>query len=114
MDDSGHRMAAFAGQFELAGDIPVELCPKVDQILETPRAFLDQYAHCVDLTESGSCSECVLQVQFDVGVGAGQRCGHPTLGPSGCGHIQGSLGQDRSIEAVHRVGAYGSGQACNP
>ena len=74
----------------------------------------DQYAHCVDLTESGSCSECVLQVQFDVGVGAGQRCGHPTLGPSGCGHIQGSLGQDRSIEAVHRVGAYGSGQACNP
>ena len=55
----GDRVASLAGEFQFAMDIAVEPCAESEEILYSPRPFVDENPDSFDIAQSSSGSERV-------------------------------------------------------
>ena len=111
VDDAGVRVAALAGQQQLARGVAVEDGAEGDQLVDPGRALVDQHPHGVGVAQPGAGGQRVGQVQVGrVGVAAQHR-GHAALGPPGGRLVQLALGQHADPQAVDVGGPHRGRQA---
>ena len=63
VDDARQRVAALAGQLELAGRVAVEGGPERDELVHPRRALVDEHPHRVDVAEPGAGRQGVGEVE---------------------------------------------------
>ena len=112
--DTGDRVAAFAGQLQVAALVAVELGAQRDELLDATGALVDQDAHGVDVAQAGSRGEGVGEVQVDLLGVARQGGGDAALGPPRGGQVETALGDHTGAQTVSPGGLDGGGEPGHP
>jgi hypothetical protein len=80
--DSRKRVAALSGEFKLTIGITIEPRTESHKITNPDRTFLNKHPNSVDVTQAGSGSQRVSQMQIGgIGITA-EHCGDTALGPT--------------------------------
>ena len=104
--DPRQRVAALAGELELALGVAVEGGAERDELVDARRALVDEHAHGVDVAQPGAGGERVGEVEVGrVGVAAEHR-GHAALGPARRGLLELALGEHADPHAVDLGGPH--------
>ena len=105
--DAGVRVPALPGQQQLAVGVAVEDGPEGDELVDPPRALLDEDPHGVLVAQAGAGGEGVGQVQVGrVGVAA-EHGRDAALRPARRRLVELALGQHADPQAVHVRGPDG-------
>ena len=100
MHDPGVRVAALAGQQQLAGGVPVEDGAEGDQLVDPGRPLVHEHPHRVLVAQPGARGQGVGEVEVGrVGIAAQHR-GHAALRPPRRGLGQLALGQHADPQPV--------------
>ena len=101
----GQLVAAFAGQLELTGVVPVEPGAELDQVAHPVGSLVDQDPHRVSVAQPAARGEGVGEVQVGRVGRPAERGGDAALGPPGGGPVQRALGEHGDPEPVTLGGA---------